>query len=146
MRDEVTPPQAPLLGLRGQVLACSSSNGSRPSDGGAPARGGSRAGSEAHRPCGTVAPGPSNTGLPKDTKRVPSGSSTVNQDGQIVEDLDIDGTITVLANDVEDSEIEGTSGNATSGVAFAHYTAHRLNVSEQMHACRRATTTPRSKI
>jgi hypothetical protein len=100
-------------------------------------------------------PGPTNTGVPKGTKLTPSGSITVKQDGQIVEGLDIAGTITVLANDVtirkvhiktgdyypiryfdndntglvvEDSEIEGTSGNVTSSVAFAHYTARRLNI------------------
>ena len=100
-------------------------------------------------------PGPTNTGVPKGTVLTPSGSITVNKDGQIVEKLDISGTITVLANDVtirsvhiktgdyypvryfdndntglvvEDSEIEGTSGNVTSSIAFAHYTARRLNV------------------
>jgi hypothetical protein len=105
--------------------------------------------------CGMTKPGPTNTGVPKGTKLTPSGSITVKQDGQIVEGLDIAGTITVLANDVtirkvhiktgdyypiryfdndntglvvEDSEIEGTSGNVTSSVAFAHYTARRLNI------------------
>ena len=105
--------------------------------------------------CGMVKPGPTNTGVPKGTKLTPSGSITVKQDGQIVEGLDIAGTITVLANDVtirkvhiktgdyypiryfdndntglvvEDSEIEGTSGNVTSSIAFAHYTARRLDI------------------
>jgi hypothetical protein len=86
---------------------------------------------------------------------VPSGSIKVTQNGQIVEKLDIAGEITVLANDViirnvriksgdyypiryfdnnntgllvEDSEIEGTSGNVTSAIAFHDYTARRLNI------------------
>lgn len=96
-------------------------------------------------------PGPTNTGLPKGTTLAPSGSITVKKVGQIVEWLDIAGTITVLANDVtirkvhiktgdyypiryfdddntglvvEDSEIEGTSGNVTSNIAFARASAN----------------------
>jgi hypothetical protein len=85
----------------------------------------------------------------------PSGSIRVEQDGAIVEDLDIDGAITILADNVtirrvrvrsgdyypiryfdednvglviEDSEIEGTSDDATASVSFVSYTARRLNI------------------
>lgn len=105
--------------------------------------------------CGKPKPGPTNTGVPAGTVLAPSGSITVAQAGAVVEDLDIDGSITVLANDVtirrvrvrsgdfypiryidndntglvvEDSEIEGTSDDATSSVAFVNYTARRLNI------------------
>src|SRR6185369_10635267 len=85
----------------------------------------------------------------------PSGSITVDTDGAVVEGLDIEGSVTVLANDVtirntrihsadyypiryfdndntgllvEDSEIEGYGGDATASISFANYTARRLNV------------------
>jgi hypothetical protein len=86
----------------------------------------------------------------------PSGSITVEQAGQVVEGLDVTGSITVLADDVtirnvritsgdyypiryfdndnhgltvEDSEIVGLSGNdVTSAIAFANYTARRLDI------------------
>ncbi|MBX3220155.1 MAG: right-handed parallel beta-helix repeat-containing protein [Labilithrix sp.] len=110
---------------------------------------------EATAPCDRPKPGPTTTGVPAGTVLEPSGSIKVEKDGAIVEDLDITGTITVLANDVtirrvrittgdyypiryfdndnrglvvEDSEIVGTSGNVTSAIAFAHYTARRLNI------------------
>lgn len=105
--------------------------------------------------CGKPKPGPHNTGVPAGTVLAASGSITIDQDGAIVEDLDIDGAITILANDVtirrvrvrsgdyypiryfdndntglviEDSEIEGTSDDATASVSFASYTARRLNI------------------
>jgi len=105
--------------------------------------------------CDGERPGPTNTGVPSGTTLTPSGSIQVITDGAIVEGLDITGTITVLANDVtirkvrittgdyypiryfdngntgllvEDSEIGSTSGNATSAIAFANYTARRLNI------------------
>lgn len=105
--------------------------------------------------CGRPKPGPHNTGVPAGTVLTPSGSIRVEQDGAIVEDLDIDGEINVLANNVtirrvrlrsgdyypiryfdndntglvvEDSEIEGTSDSATSSVAFANYTVRRSNI------------------
>jgi hypothetical protein len=140
--------------------AMSATGGSAPGTGGAPADdAGNPSGPDSGGPvpviCGMTRPGPTNTGVPRGTKLVPSGSITVKQDGQIVEGLDIAGTITVLANDVtirkvhiktgdyypiryfdndntglvvEDSEIEGTSGNVTSSIAFAHYTARRLDI------------------
>ncbi len=106
-------------------------------------------------PCDRPKPGPTTTGVPAGTVLTPSKSIKVEQDGAVVEGLDIDGTITVLANNVtirkvrittgdyypiryfdndnrglvvEDSEIIGTSGNVTSAIAFAHYTARRLNI------------------
>jgi hypothetical protein len=105
--------------------------------------------------CGKPKPGPSNTGVPAGTVLTPSGSIRVEQDGAIVEDLDIDGEIMILANDVtirrvrlrsgdyypiryfdnsntglvvEDSEIEGTSDDATASLSFTDYTARRLNI------------------
>lgn len=106
-------------------------------------------------PCARPKPGPDNTGVPAGVTLAPSGSLTVKRAGQVVENLDIKGTITVLANDViirkvrittgdyypiryfdndntglvvEDSEIIGTSGNVTSAIAFENYTARRLNI------------------
>ena len=106
-------------------------------------------------PCEGPRPGPSNTGVPAGTTLTASDSITIDTDGMVVEDLDIHGTITILADDVtirrvrittgdyypiryfdednrglvvEDSEIIGTSGDVTSAIAFAHYTARRLNV------------------
>lgn len=105
--------------------------------------------------CSGPKPGPTNTGVPAGTTLTPSGSVKVTQNGAVVELLDIKGTVTVLANNVtirkvrittgdyypiryfdnnntglvvEDSEIASTSGNATSAIAFANYTARRLNI------------------
>jgi hypothetical protein len=105
--------------------------------------------------CDGPRPGPDNTGVPAGTDLTPSDSIRVTDDGAVVEDLDISGTITVLADDVtirrvrittgdyypiryfddgnvglvvEDSEIIGTSGNVTSAIAFRNYTARRLNI------------------
>lgn len=105
--------------------------------------------------CGKPKPGPHNTGVPAGTTLTPSGPIRVEQDGAIVEDLDIDGEIQILANDVtirrvrirsgdyypiryfdenntglviEDSEIEGTSDDVTASMSFASYTARRLNI------------------
>jgi hypothetical protein len=85
----------------------------------------------------------------------PSGSIRVESPGSIVENLDIQGEITVLADNViirnvrirsgdyypiryfdnnntglvvEDSEIEGTSDDVTAALSFANYTARRLNI------------------
>lgn len=106
-------------------------------------------------PCGAAKPGPTNTGVPAGATLTPSGSIQVTQDGAVVELLDVKGSITVLADNVtirkvrltssdyypiryfdnnntglvvEDSEIIGTSGNVTSAIAFANYTARRLNI------------------
>lgn len=106
-------------------------------------------------PCDGPRPGPDNTGVPQGVRLVPSGPITVDEDGAVVEGLDIDGEITVLADNVtirnvrirssdyypiryfdednvglvvEDSEIEGLSGDATAAISFANYTARRLNV------------------
>jgi hypothetical protein len=100
-------------------------------------------------------PNATNTGVPSGTSLTPSGSITVTTEGAVVENLDIAGSITVLANNVtirkvritsgdyypiryfdndntgllvEDSEIVGLSGNVTSAIAFQHYTARRLNI------------------
>lgn len=106
-------------------------------------------------PCDGPRPGPDNTGVPAGITLTPSGSITIEEDGAVVEGLDIDGSITVLADDVtirhvrirsgdyypiryfdgdnvgllvEDSEIEGLSGDATAAISFANYTARRLDV------------------
>ena len=79
----------------------------------------------------------------------------MTKDGAVIENLDVTGSITVLANDVtirkvrlksddyypiryfdngntgllvEDSEIEGTTGDVTSAISFTNYTARRLNI------------------
>jgi hypothetical protein len=105
--------------------------------------------------CGKPRPGPHNTGVPPGTTLTASGSIVVDEDGAIVEDLDIDGEVQILADNVtirrvrirsgdyypiryfdndntglviEDSEIEGTSDAATASVSFSNYTARRLNI------------------
>ena len=105
--------------------------------------------------CGRPRPGPSSTGVPAGTRLTPSGSIAVTTSGAVVEDLDVTGSITVKADDVtirrvrvtsgdyypiryfdnhnvgllvEDSEIIGTTADVTSAIAFAHYTARRLDV------------------
>ncbi len=105
--------------------------------------------------CAGPRPGPTNTGVPAGTMLTASGSITVMTDGAVVENLDIDGTVTVLADNVtirkvritsgdyypiryfdnnnvgllvEDTEIVGTSGDATAAISFDHYTARRLNI------------------
>lgn len=105
--------------------------------------------------CDGPKPGPDNTGVPAGTTLTPSGSIRVEEDGAVIEDLDITGEIMVLADNVtirrvritsgdyypiryfdndnvglvvEDSEIIGTSGDVTSAVSFTNYTARRLNI------------------
>ncbi|MFS8065512.1 MAG: hypothetical protein ACMG6S_03985, partial [Byssovorax sp.] len=105
--------------------------------------------------CSGPKPDASNTGVPAGTKLTPSGSIKVTEDGAVIENLHVTGTITVLANNVtirkvhltsddyypiryfdndntgllvEDSEIEGTTGDVTSAISFANYTARRLNI------------------
>lgn len=98
-------------------------------------------------------PDETNTGVPTGTTLTPSGSITVNTDGAIIEDLDINGQIVVNANNVtirrvrltsgdfypiayngptgllvEDCEIIATSYNVTAGISFANYTARRVFV------------------
>lgn len=105
--------------------------------------------------CSKVRPGPDTTGVPAGTALTPSGSITVEEDGAIIEGLDIQGEIQVLADNVtirkvritsgdyypiryfdndnvglvvEDTEIIGTNGDVTSGISFANYTARRVNI------------------
>lgn len=107
-------------------------------------------------PTGCAAPKPdaTNTGVPAGTVLTPSGSFDVTTNGAVIEDLDVTGAITVLANDVtirrvritssdyypiryfdngntglvvEDSEFNLSSG-ATSAISFSNYTARRLNI------------------
>ncbi len=100
-------------------------------------------------------PGPHNTGVPQGTVLQPSGSITVEEDGAVIEDLEIDGQVTILADNVtlrrcrirssdyypiryfdndnvglvvEDSEIIGTSEDVTAGLSFGHYTVRRVNI------------------
>jgi hypothetical protein len=105
--------------------------------------------------CDAERPGPGNTGVRDVTRLIPSGSIKVETPGELVENLDIDGEITILADNVtirnvriksgdyypiryfdnnnvglvvEDCEIEGTSDDVTAGISFANYTARRVNV------------------
>ncbi|HEY5961554.1 MAG TPA: right-handed parallel beta-helix repeat-containing protein [Polyangiaceae bacterium] len=105
--------------------------------------------------CSGAKPGPDNTGVRSGTVLTPSGSIKVEKRGAVIENLDITGEVTILADDVtlrnvrirsgdyypiryfdndntgllvEDSEIEGTSDDVTAGLSFANYTARRLNV------------------
>lgn len=123
----------------------SSSNGSSPS---------SSSGGAAPTGCAAPRPGAENTGVPPGTTLTPSGSFDVTQKGAIIEDLDVTGAITVLADDVvirrvritssdyypiryfdndnvglvvEDSEFV-LSPPATAAISFSNYTARRLNI------------------
>lgn len=105
--------------------------------------------------CAGPGPGPTNTGVPAGTMLPASGSITVMTDGAVIEGLDIDRTVTVLADNVtirkvritsgdyyliryfdndnvgllvEDSEAVGTSSDATAAISFDHYTARRLDI------------------
>lgn len=105
------------------------------------------------RPLMPGKPGPGNTGVPAGTTLTPSGPLYVTTPGVVIDGLDIDGCVTVLAKNVvirrtrircasyypvrimdygklliEDTEIQGLSGDTTSAVAFDNYTARRLNV------------------
>ena len=99
-------------------------------------------------------PDATNTGVPAGTHLERSGSITVTKRGAIIDGRDVHGSITVLADDVtirntritssayypirygekdntgllvEDTEIVGGGPTDTSGIAFAHYTALRVN-------------------
>lgn len=134
----------------------SNSGGSSGSNtGGASGSGGSGGSGGATMTCNKVRPGPDTTGVPAGTTLTPSGSISVEQDGAIIEGLDVQGEITVLADNVtirkvritsgdyypiryfdndnvglvvEDTEIIGTNGDVTSGISFANYTARRVNI------------------
>ena len=136
--------------------AASSGGGSASATSGtASASSSSGSGGSSGSPCSGPKPSASTTGVPAGTKLTPSGSIEVTKDGAVIEDLDVTGSITVLANDVtirrvhlksddyypiryfdndntglvvEDSEIEGTTGDVTSAISFANYTARRLNI------------------
>jgi hypothetical protein len=134
-----------LVGLM-LLSACGGGGGGGASGGGTTSSGGDSASSW---------PNATNTGVPAGTSLTPSSSISVTTDGAVIENLDITGSITVLANNVtirnvritsgdyypiryfdndnvgllvEDSEIIGLSGSVTSAIAFQHYTARRLNV------------------
>lgn len=141
-------------------LACSSEPSVAPNDAGTdthPATDGASAadGGDAGDGCWTNPPGPTNTGVPAGTKLTPSGSIKITTKGAIVEGLDIQGEVQVLADDVtirkcritsgdfypiryfdngnkgllvEDVEIAGTSADVTAGLSFSNYTARRVNV------------------
>jgi hypothetical protein len=135
-------------------------------EGGAPGEGGAGvsgeggaippgADSAALATCARPKPGPTNTGVPAGTVLKPSGPIKVETAGAVIEDLDIQGEIAVLADNVtirrvrirsgdyypiryfdnkntglvvEDSEIEGTSDDVTAALSFTDYTARRLNI------------------
>ena len=123
--------------------------------GGGNTGGGNTGGAAGSGICNGDKPGPNNTGVPAGTQLKPSGNITVDTDGAIIEDLDITGAVTVLANNVtirrvritsadyypiryfdnentglvvEDSEIIGKGGDATAAISFVNYTARRLNI------------------
>lgn len=101
-------------------------------------------------------PGPHNTGVPAGTVLIPrQGTLTLTQAGQVLDAVDLKGCVAVKAPGVvirrsrircdayypvevfsgaslliEDSEIDGSpsGGIATSGIAFSHYTARRVNI------------------
>lgn len=100
-------------------------------------------------------PDATNTGVPAGTTLTPSGDITVSQNGAVIQNLDISGSVTILANNVtirncritsgdyypiryfdnnntglliEDTEIAGTNSDVTSSIAFNDYTARRVNV------------------
>lgn len=103
---------------------------------------------------GTGYPNATTTGVPAGTKLIPSGSVTITQDGTVIENLEVTGTITIDANDVvirrtrvigtglyginhrvgassliEDVEIVGVSGQRSSGISpYGSWTARRVNV------------------
>ena len=106
-------------------------------------------------PCDRPRPGPDTTGVQPGVRLTPSGSIVVEEDGAVIEGLDIEGMITVLADNVtirnvrlrsgdyypiryfdednvglvvEDSEIEGIGGDVTAAISFKNYTARRLNI------------------
>lgn len=117
--------------------------------------GGSATGGAGGDGCWSNRPGPDNTGVPKGTVLKPSGSIQVTTDGAVIEDLDIQGEVQILADNVtirrcritsgdyypiryfdndnvgllvEDTEIIGTSADVTAGLSFSNYTARRVNV------------------
>jgi len=103
----------------------------------------------------TGKPGPNNTGPSDEGALVPSGSITANVNGQVIENVSVTGTITILADNVtirnfrinagfgpygihalngsytdlliEDGEIYNTS---SSGILGKDFTARRLNIHE----------------
>jgi hypothetical protein len=115
-----------------------------------------RAGTESTSAALAARPGPRNTGVPEGTILTPrQGTLTLTQPGQVLDAVDLDGCVAVKAPGVvirrsrircdsyypvevfagadlviEDSEIDGSPsrGIATSGIAFSHYTARRVNV------------------
>ena len=99
-------------------------------------------------------PGPHNTGVPLGTALTPSGPVTADEDGQVVENLDITGCVSIKADDVvvrnvritcagkqraivlegsrtgivvEDSEIDG-AGSTDIAIGWGGYTLRRVNV------------------
>jgi hypothetical protein len=100
-------------------------------------------------------PDATNTGVRPGTALTPSGSITTSSDGQVIQNLDITGSIRVNHNNVvirnvrikrpggeaiwmdpnkgnllvEDCELDGTGNSgATSAIAFARYTIRRCNI------------------
>lgn len=105
---------------------------------------------------GPPRPGPDNTGVPAGTRLRSSGSLRLETPGEVVDGLDVDGCVEIIAADVvirrtrircgeyypiriyeeegaslviEDSEIVGTSGLAQAGIAFSSYVARRVDIS-----------------
>jgi hypothetical protein len=101
-------------------------------------------------------PGPSTTGVPEGTVLTPSGTITITTPGAVVSNLDIDGCVFVLADDVtirnsrircaapkydriidvgkgrknlvvEDVELDGM-GTADVGIGWGNYTLRRVDV------------------
>lgn len=122
---------------------------------GGSATGGSSTGGTGGDGCWSNRPGPDNTGVPAGTVLTPSGSIQVTTDGAVIEGLDIQGEVQILADNVtirrcritsgdyypiryfdndnvgllvEDTEIIGTSADVTAGISFSNYTARRVNI------------------
>lgn len=99
-------------------------------------------------------PSAANTGVPDGTVLSPAGAQTVVEDGAVVEDLDVRGTIEVRAHRVtirrsrvrsrahvlirvypgfvgtviEDVELDGLGSTATDGITGSHVTVRRSNI------------------
>jgi hypothetical protein len=93
------------------------------------------------------------TGVPGGTQLNPAGGMVVTEPGKVIDGLDINGMVTVKAQDVtirnsrittasqmgvkiengslliEDSEIVGTSNDCSQAIGYGHYLARRIDVS-----------------
>jgi hypothetical protein len=75
--------------------------------------------SEALADAGTAFPDAATTGVADDARLSPSGSLVIERDGEVVENVDVAGTIKVRANDVEIRNVRITTGSALYGIEIA---------------------------